>query len=345
MLTKEQKLKKLFGDKRRPKTITAYRSAVQMYATCPYQAWKCKDQEQHSVLLDVGDAVHKIGEDTVKDAIANHTEPEELADDIVNALPQSRPDIQPQIIKAARFLADQILELRIQDIIGVEIQLDDAGKTGLTNLKGEQYILSACLDLLLKGRNNSLHVWDWKSGFKKRTKEDTFNDFQARFDSNILFKIYDGSNGDRIERIHWWFIETFWGTKSYACFERDQEYPNLPHLSLEKQIETQIFEAIKLWANDSREAWPEEQKCSWCPCVDDCPHINKKAKAIAKDPKAFVDRMVVLKAAYDACLKTAKNWLQKNGPIEGTDMVFEWRPSMKFKPRLYKKANGENEEE
>ena len=343
MLNKQEKLKKLFGDTE-PKTITAYRSKVQQYATCPFQAWKCQDLEEHSVLLDVGDEVHKIGEDAIREAIENHTPPDELAENIVDVLPQARPDIQPQIIKAARFLADQILELRVNDILGVEIQVDDAGKTGLTTMKGERYILSACLDLLLKGRNNSLHVWDWKSGFKKRTKEDTFNDFQSRYDSNILFKMYDGSNGDRIERIHWWFIETFWGTKSYACFERDQEYSSLPHLTLERQIEGQIFEAIKLWASDCREAWPEEKKCSWCPCVLECPHLPPYVKDIAKGPKAFIDQMVVLKAALDKCKKIAKSWLQEYGPIEGTDMIFEWRPSKKFTPNLYKKGDKENNE-
>ena len=331
MLSKQEKLKKLFGDKEL-KTITAYRSKVQTYATCPYQAWKCADLEEHSILLDVGDAVHKIGEEAIKEAIENHTPLEDLADNIVNALPQSRPDIQPQIMKAARFLANQILELRVNDIIGVEIQVDDASKTGLTTMRGEKYILSACLDLLLKGRNNSLHVWDWKSGFKKRTKEDTFNDFQARYDSNILFKMYDGSNGDRIEKIHWWFIETFWGTKSYACFEREQE----------EQIEGQIFEAIKLWASDCRDAWPEERKCSWCPCVLDCPHVNPDVKEISKEPKAFIDQMVALKAAYDKCAKIAKNWMQEYGPIEGTAMVFDYRPSTKFTPKLYKKGGKED---
>lgn len=344
MQSKQEKLKKLFGDSE-PETIVAYRSRVQQYATCPYQAFKCKDLEEHSVLLDVGEAVHKIGEDAIKEAIENHMPTDELAEDIVDALPTARPDIQPQIIKAARFLADQILELRVHDILGVEMQVDDAGKTGLTTMKGVPYILSACLDLLLKGRNNSLHVWDWKSGFKKRNKEDTSNDFQARYDSNILFKMYDGSNGDRIERVHWWFIETFWGTKSYACFERDQEYSTLPHLTLERQIEGQIFEAIKLWASDSREAWPEEKKCSWCPCVLDCPHATPEVKDIAKNPKGFIDQMVVLKAAYDKCQKTAKKWMQEYGSIEGTAMVFDWRPSKKFTPKLYKIGENDSKEE
>lgn len=52
--------------------------------------------------------------------------------------------------------------------------------------------------------------------------------------------------------------------------------------------------------------------------------------------------MVALKAALDKCKKTAKNWMQEYGPIEGTEMVFDWRPSKKFTPTLYKKGDKED---
>lgn len=301
-----------------------------------------KGIKEQGIQLDVGTALHKLGEEKIKEAIKNQWQPEDLADEIVNALPYARPDIQPRVVKAARFLAVQLLELRIHDIIGVEMQVDDACKTRITARDGTPFILTACLDLLMSGRNNSVHIWDWKSGFKKRTKEETKEDFQAQFVSNILFKMFDGSNGtDRIERVHWWFIETFWGTKSYACFERSAEPPSLPHLDVESQIEGRIFSAIQLWAEGSVEAWPEEKKCAWCPVVEHCPHVIAGVKKISKDPKLFVDRMIALKAALDSYTDIAKSWLQEHGPIAGTEMIYDWRPSTKFSPRLYKRKSNE----
>jgi len=289
---------------------------------------------EQGIPLDVGSAIHELGEQQIKDAIEGKIQSDELADNIVDALPSIRPDIQPQAIKAARFLANEIIDMRIWDIIGVEKQVDDACKTGITTMTGRPYKLTACLDVLLSGRN-SLHVFDWKSGFKKHTREETFNDFQAQFDTTILWQQYDGSNGDRIDTIHWWFIETFWGTKSYARFERNAEYPTLPRLTQEMQFKGRIFEAIKLWANKNKDAWPEEKKCSWCPIVLDCPHCDTSTKELAKDPKAFIDRIVVLEAALKKAKGLAGNWLKEYGPVKGSEMVFDWRQSTKFTPRLY----------
>lgn len=316
---------------------------MQRVANCPYQAWKIEQDgiKEQGILLDIGKVLHKLGEDKIKEAIKNQWQPEDLADEIINELPSVRPDIQPRVIKAARFFAIQILQLRIWDILGVEMQVDDACKTGIQARDGTPFILTACLDLFISGRANSAHIWDFKSGFKKRNKEETFNDFQAQFDSNIIFKMFDGSNGtDRIERIHWWFLETFWGTRSYACFERSAEVPSLPHLDLEKQIEGRIFKAITLWVEGCREAWPEEKKCAWCPIVMDCPHAIAGVKRIAKDPKSFIDRMIALKASYDKHAEIAKYWLQEYGAIKGTGMVYDFRPKKhKFTPKLYKRQD------
>lgn len=342
MPNKQQRLKMLFGTTPEDKVIIADRSKVQQYAECPFQGWYCAehDIDISNIPCDVGDAIHKITEQQIREAIEGRIPPDELADNLIDALPTVRPDIQPQIIKAARYLTEDLAHLQLHNVIGVEVQLDDACKTGLATKEGVRFKQTCCLDLLLKGRN-SLIVKDWKSGFKKRSKEETFNDFQSQFDANILFKVYDGEKGDRIDLIHWFFVETFWGTQSYARFERDAEYPSIPHLTLEAQIEGRIFEAIKLWQEDCRQAWPESKKCSWCPIVTDCPHGNAGAKSIAANPTKFIDRMVVLKAQLDQYEKIAKDWMKRYGPIQGSKMIYDWRKSTRFSPRLY--VNGEDD--
>lgn len=332
----------LFGKKE--DVIIADRSMVEQYATCPFQAWYCRenDIDDTGILGEVGRVLHELTEEQIKDAIESRCTPDELAENLVDALPTVRPDLQPRIIKAARFLADDLANLQIHNVIGVEMQIDDACKTGIATKEGKKFKLTARLDLLLKGRN-SLIVKDWKSGFKKRTKEETFDDFQAQFDANILFKQYDGTEGNRIDIIHWFFVETFWGTQSYARFERESEYPSLPHLTLEKQIEGRIFQALKLWQEDCRQAWPESKKCSWCPILTECPHAKAGVKLISNNPKTFVDRMVVLEQALKKYQTIAKDWMRRYGPIQGTEMIYDWRKSNRFSPRLYK--NGEEESE
>jgi hypothetical protein len=328
--------------------IIADRSAVEDYAVCPFRASKKRElagkADDHSICMEVGNEVHRIAEDCLKEAAISQIPSNDVAEDIVDKLASVKPDIQPQVIKAARYFADMVCELRIHDIIGVELQIDDACKTGLTDMEGRPFKLTTCLDLLLKGQN-SLHVIDWKSGYKKRNKEETFNSFQAQFASNILWKTYDGSNGDKIDTIHFWYWETFWGTKSYARFDRDAETASLPHLTLELQIKGRIFEAIKLWATDSKEAWPEEKKCAWCPVevVKLCPHAIPSVKDLVNDPKGAVDQLVVLKAAYDNAASALKAHVKAHGGIKGSEMVFEWRKSSKFLPKLYKLNNGDED--
>jgi hypothetical protein len=313
--------------------ILADRSAVQRYAVCPYQA--SIDIDVPNKLKDVGNEIHGLVEEALKSGIENQMEPHEIAEEIVDLLPTVRPDIQPQVIRAARYVADEIAKTSVHRIIGVEYQIDFL--TDMYSRDGRPFKLTSCLDLLMGG-NNSLIVTDWKSGFKKRSNQETFDDFQAQFAAFILWQMWP-----EIHTIHWFFKETFWGSTSYACFERNHEYPSMPHLTQEIQFKGRIFEALKLWQDESTEAWPEEKKCTWCDVVTRCPHAVEQAKDINKDPKGFIDQMVVKKVEYDNMLTTAKDYLKAHGEsgcIKGTESVFEWRkPNQKFTPKMYKQES------
>lgn len=310
--------------------IIADRSKVQRYAECPYAAWAMEEHkiETTNILRDVGNEAHKLAEECIKTGIDNQTLPEDMADWFVNELPKVRPDIQPQVIRAVKHLADSILQLRPLKIIGVEEQID--WHSDIKSIDGRPFVLTTCLDLLTAG-NNSLIVDDWKSGFKKRSNPDTRNDFQAQFCAFILWQMYP-----EIDTIHWFFDETFWGTKSYAKFERHASIIH-PDLTTEMQFKGRIFSALKLWQEDCREAWPEEKKCCWCDAIQICPYANPAAKTIAEDPKEFIDHMVVLTELLKKYKTTATGFMKFHGPIHGTNMVFEWRkPKQKCTPSLYK---------
>ena len=251
-----------------------------------------------------------------------------MADWFINELPKVRPDIQPQVIRAVKYLAESITHLQPHRILGVETQIDCA--SGIYAKTGHQFVLTACLDLLLGG-TNSLIVFDWKSGYKKRTNQETYDDFQCQFDVFILFKMYP-----EIDTIHWFYDETFWGTKSYARFERNASTIH-PELTTEMQFQGRIFSALNLWKDDCREAWPEEKKCCWCDAIFFCPHASAGSKKIASNPRRFIDRMVALQAILDRYNKIAKDWYKRYGQLAGSEMVYEWRkPKQNFTPRLYK---------
>ena len=329
----------MLGIKPGPEPIFADRSKVQQYATCPYSAWACEEYkiETTNILRDVGGESHKLAEECIKTGIDNQTLPEDMADWFVNELPKVRPDIQPQVIRAVKHLAESILRLRPQKIIGVEEQID--WPSDMKAMDGRPFVLTTCLDLLTAG-NDSLIVQDWKSGFKKRSNQEARDDFQAQFCAFILFMMYPECN-----TVHWFFDETFWGTKSYAKFERHASTIH-PDLTTEMQIKGRIFAALKLWQEDSREAWPEEKKCCWCDAIYVCPHANSQAKEIADDPKMFIDHMTVISELLKRYKKTATDYMKANGPIKGTKMVFEWRqPKQKCTPRLYKDDGEEEAEE
>jgi hypothetical protein len=337
-LTETEWMEKLFGKQESQEFIIADRSPVQRYAECPFAAWYCREHgiDVPNVPKDVGNETHALAEGHIKDALDTYTPPEDIAANIVDALPSVRPDIQPKVIRAARYLAESVAHIQMHNVIGVEIQIDDGGKSGLRNIEGIPFKLTLCLDLLFSGRQ-SLIVYDWKSGFKKRTKDEVFDDFQCQFGVYLLWMLYPD-----IDVVHWFFDETFYGSKAYARFERNAEYPSLPHLTQEMQFKGRIFEALRLWQEDCRQAWPEQKKCAWCDIVLDCPHANAGAKRIASNPRKFIDRMTAMEAALDKYASIAKDWYKRCGPIQGTKMVFDWRPSRRFSPKLYVNKNGDN---
>jgi len=320
----------LFGQKIGGEPIIVDRTRLQQYATCPFQAWSGKDEAD--ILRDVGKETHRLTEECIKTGLDNQTQPEDMADWFVNELPKVRPDIQPQVIRAVRNIADSLLKLRPHRIIGVEEQID--WPSDMCSLDGRQFILTICLDLLIAGRE-SLIVTDWKSGFKKRTNQETVDDFQCQVAAFILWQMYPDIN-----TIHWFFDEMFWGTKSYARFERNASIIH-PDLTTEMQFKGRIFEALRLWQEDCRQAWPEEKKCAWCDSVLDCPHANAGVRRIATNPRKFIDRMTAMQAQLDRYKRIAKDWYKRHGTIKGSEMVYEWRqPKERFAPKLYK-GNGE----
>ena len=242
----------------------------------------------------------------------------------VDNLPTIKPNIQPMAIRHARHVADMLADYHVS-IIGSEIQISmviiDETDTS------PAIIGTTCIDLLGSGKEN-LHVCDWKTGFKRRSNSETLDSFQARFISELLFcqPVYA-----EINTIHFWYMETQFGTKSYAKFERNEEHPRLPGLTTEVALKGQIKEAALVFQSGCKDAWPMPESCLWCDMINFCEYASMEAKEIADDPKSFVDRLIVLQQLCTKRKKAATTYCKGHGPIIGTKSTYtQKKPSTKF---------------
>ncbi len=324
------------------------RTELERYGTCPQSAYLHRIHKYpcNNDLAVGGVEIHRLIENAFsKNAILNEDgsiagyELDKVAEYFVDELPAIRPDLQPDAIRAARFVADQIADIHTQ-ILGVEKQID---YTVLPETASRPRVVATmCLDLLFAGKNNSLHYLDWKTGFRKRTAEEARDCFQTTMAAYLLFKNYDGSNTNadgqvlpRIQKVHVWYKEVRWGTQAYCCLDRDEEDPVLPHLTVERALEARVEQAVKMWMTDCSDPWPEPKKCSWCSAIYDCKYADPSVRSIAENPKEYVDRYAVICALAERMKDSLGLWFKQHGPVEGTETKFDWIvPEPKFSPKL-----------
>lgn len=275
-----------------------------------------------SVICEAGTEIH-----AVIDAAFTECEGDlgRIPEWIVENLPRVRPDLQPEAIHAGRYVADVLADLHIP-VIGTEVQIEY--ELFPATASRSAVVVTCALDLLGAGLHNSLHVHDWKTGYKARSDSETKNSFQAQFGALVLWKQPQYKD---VERIHWWYQETRHGSKSYAAFERHYEHPRLPHLTQEVAFECRIEEAVKLILDNRQDCWPMPEKCCWCDVVRFCQLAHAEAKDIAADPKGFVNRAIVMESLLRKYKKAMAEWVKAKGAIVGDKYVFDRKtPTGKF---------------
>jgi len=271
-----------------------------------------------SELCQTGIEVHLVIEKAFAECEGNL---EIIPDWIVENIPKCRPDIQPHVIVAARHVCDMLADLHVR-VIGTEQQMEWAlfPEIGLR----PAVVATQCLDILAEGLNQSLHSWDWKSGYKRWTNSQAWASFQGQCGALMMWKSYPD-----VETIHWWYKCTRDGNTAYARYDRNKEHPRLPGLTQEVAFEARVKEAAKLLLNDNRECRPTEQKCLWCDFVIFCREAHIAAKEIADNPSLFIDRLMVDMMSVKRRKGQARAWVQAKGAIEGKDVVFCQKPPSK----------------
>ena len=242
-----------------------------------------------------------------------------IPDWISDNFPKIRPDVQPDAIRAGRFVCDQIADLHVK-VLAIEKQISLAYNDQLT--------LTTRIDLLAQGLNNSLHVWDWKTGYKRRTASETHDSFQGQFTAALLWQQPCYAN---VDVIHYWYMETRFGTRAYARFERNAEHPRLPHLTQKVAFDERIGQALTLFLVNNQECWPHDEKCCQCDMVRFCAMAHIDAAERSDDSKAFIDKLAYDMASVARRKKAATAWVKAKGPIVGTKVVFDRKqPTERF---------------
>jgi len=305
---------KLFGPaKKELPPIIADRSALEKYAICPLQAYLCRKHniEGGNKLADTGNIVH----DLIHEAIVFcEGDTDYIADYFLEELPKVRPDIQPEAIRAARFVCDELANMPIDRLMAVEKQIDYTllPETATPPGKGP-FTITTCPDMLFHGRDDTLVVYDWKTGYKRRSNDEAHDAYQTCHIAYILWQMYP-----TVDVIHFFYKETRWGSVAYARLDRNYEHPRLPHLTTEAAFAGRIMEAVKLWLGDCRDAWPERKKCLWCNAIFKCNFADALARDIKTETKAAVDHYQVLQAMCDNYKKAFTDLIKGGGEAKGS---------------------------
>ena len=325
------------GKPKAKKPVLLDRSLLEAYANCPYQG-HCLlggDKDEAGEPAQIGIEGHRIAERCLKEAFTNRYSGDELqtfADDVVQEIAQSRPDIQPKLIRAAKYLAEQIAHVPIERILVdakgipfIEYQID---YEFCETRDGRPVKITTCIDLAYSFRPEAIHVIDWKFGWLRYTNQMTADAFQVCHICYILFQLFPD-----VQTIHFWYVNPRYGTKGYACIRRSDEIPSMPHLTVEAMLLSRIDSAVQLYLAGSKEAWPEQKKCLYCPVIHKCPHKSKALEGIPTDTRELVDQIVVLQTLLKRHEDIATALWKKDGALQGTKHIWEYKPS-RIKPRL-----------
>ncbi len=309
-------------------TVTLDRSDLEATAACPFMAAALRDGKVRdaSHLQQVGIECHRI----IAEAI------ESVGDDyrgitewLEAEMDKARPDLQPDVIAALKGSLGEFSRLSAERVIGVEKQYSTQFLE-ITAQRGA-VILTCCIDLVMAGKDDqTLIVFDWKTGWKRRSSSEAQNAFQTCFYAWVLFRELP-----QLQTIHMFYEQTRYGNKAYAKLERERDFFH---------FEGRVQSSVQLRLSGCHYAWPTLEKCSYCPATAICPEVAADIRNFAADPEAYLQQYIALKEGrVEAMEKTMKAYCKSHGEIRSGDNVFGYRkPAQKVMYKLYHDDKNDN---
>jgi hypothetical protein len=331
-LTKEEKRKTLdafsaYDDE--PELEIVGRSEAEAWATCPMQASLSEAGKEGPLpgFVETGEQVHQAFGKAIQAWIDTDGEigPQGIRDALTQALRGSRPDLQPQVIAAARAsiwsFAAELSQVNPANILHFDGGEDRQSGQLAMDLDTAGVRFTAELDLLWAGpAKGVLQLEDYKSGWRYFRGWDVFTSFQ--FQSYAVLILDNYPEAQAVECRVW---NTRQGTKTYpVTFERDKldNYLSRIHAALQSRYEHK----------DNPVPWPTVEKCERCHVARHC-SASGDVGAIAADPAAALREYIALGAKYGALGKMLTAHVKANGEIQ-LDTGERFASEHKSKPKV-----------
>lgn len=289
------------------------RSTLQDWATCPAMAaHKAAGSLPVAQIAEVGVEVHSafgraLTEHVMSGGALNVRE---LINTLTGELQSSRPDVQPEVIKAARSSVWAWVK-HIEAIHPENILRYDGGEGKRSGQLSWDLPSLGCrvtseIDLLHAGPSpECLHEHDYKTGHKQWTDADVKNAFQFRLHGWLIFNNYPDVNGSRVR---------VWNTRlnvSTYAVELKRKWM--------ADYSTQVAHVAGIWYEhrdkkpEDCPTWPTIEKCSQCDAASLCPASGQAITELADDPGAYVDRMVAIEGQLEGMKKLATKFIDNAG--------------------------------
>jgi hypothetical protein len=288
------------------------RSALQSYAECPAMARFIETGRvlNRSKAMDVGNEVHAAFSEATDEYVQSDAAigERDLVDVVRGRLMKSRPDLQPEAIDAAWHTAWPWAKF-LYSIHPANIVKFDGGEGRRSgqlahNIDFLGVAVTSEVDLLHAGPSKKiLHEVDYKSGRTAHGATAVANSFQ--FQMHAYLVLANVPDVDALEVSIW---ETRRGKPNLPVMFTREEFP---------QYEMRIMQAAQFWKAyhdkepESCPAWPDIEKCRYCPARMVCPIVPPSA--CRHDPAAFVMSMIALEAKIDEMKAEAIAYVEDTG--------------------------------
>ncbi len=283
--------------------LTVDRSTLERYANCPAQARLVESGigQTAGTIAAVGNEVHLALSEAVSLYVdsGGSIERSVLMDELSTNLRQSRPDVQPQVLKAFRgsvwSWCDWLWRISPANILRFDggrgtrsgqlsRDIETAGR--VVRITSELDFLHATDSLEL------LQEVDWKSGWKPWTVEAIADSFQMQMHACLVLHNYPD-----IECLRTRIWSRRLNGLTWAV-----EFPRRRYQEWETRVLSAAADFVRWHETEGIkcEARPAAEKCRICPAAIGCPVVDIQIKSVKDEPSLWLDRLAAIEASGDA---------------------------------------------
>ena len=279
------------------------RSTIERWAGCPWAAQAIESgrvNEWRYVMASGAEGHDALSRATLTWILSGGAlSPSELANELETELRGARPDVQPDVLNAARYViwpwAKFLSKIHPLNIIGCDggetLDPPRSGQLSL-DIEGVGVRVTSELDLLYSGPSiDLLHEVDYKTGHKQWTAGDVAASFQFQLHAVLVFANFPAVQALEV---------TIWNTRS-----NDQSYRVIFERRKEPEYRARLRMALQPWwefhgAGDGAPTWPAVEKCAMCSAAALCPVAGQDVKDAVADPLAVLAQLVAVEAKAKA---------------------------------------------